>query len=367
MPKLKTTAQFIQDARKIHGDKYSYKLVKYKGTHRPIKIICPDHGVFEQAPRTHLDGKGCIKCGNKAKTFTLNRFIERSKKYHGDKYDYSQVEYVNAATKVKVICPDHGDFLSKPDGHMRGRGCPKCAHDKLRGSRTGFVDDAIKKHGDLYDYSLVEYVSFSHKVKIICANHGIFEQTPRTHLHGSGCPQCFGTKRKSLEQFISEAQSVHRDKYNYSETNYTNTDVKIKIICPKHGEFWQTPYQHIKRGNGCPRCSENGLNYAKKTYLYWLRFEKPIASFWKIGITNHPIDKRFSDHRYITCRHIWQFDDGWQAESVERTILTTFSGYSIPPNPKLTKTGYTECFEESVPVELVLMLVESLSKRIKAN
>lgn len=365
MPKLKTTAQFIQDARKIHGDKYDYSESVYINKRSQIKIICPVHGSFWQTAGTHAVGKGCRQCADQAKSFTLEQFLALSRKIHGDRYDYSQAEYVNVSTKVKIVCPIHGVFLSRPEGHIRGNGCPSCAHDRLRKSQAGFIADAIKIHGNTYDYSLVEYLNFSKKVKIACKHHGVFEQTPRSHITGSGCPKCFGTTQKSLVQFIKEAQSVHGEKYNYSETNYTNTDVKVKIICPIHGVFRQTPYQHTKRGNGCPLCSTNGLDYNKQTYLYLLLFEKPIAKFWKVGITNLPIEKRFSDHRFIVRRFLWQFDDGWQAESLEKIVLKSFAGYALPPNPNLLKTGYTECFDSCFPVEIALPFIDELAGRIK--
>lgn len=365
MPKLKTTAQFIQDARKIHGDKYDYSESVYANSKSQVKIICPVHGDFWQKAIIHTQGGGCGQCGNQAKAFTLDEFLLLSRKCHGEKYDYSQVEYVNAATNVKITCQIHGVFLSRPAGHIRGNGCPNCAHDRLRKSQPEFIADAIKIHGNTYDYSLVEDLNFSKKVKIICKHHGVFEQTPRAHIAGNGCPNCFGTKQKSLAQFVKEAQSVHGEKYDYSETNYTNTDVKIKIICPIHGDFWQTPYQHTKRGNGCPRCAINGLDYSKPTYLYLLLFEKPIAKFWKVGITNLLIEKRFSDHRFISRRFVWQFDDGWQAESLEKIVLKSFSGYALPPNPKILKTGYTECFSDCFPVEIALPFINELAKRIK--
>lgn len=129
-----TTEEFIQKARKVHGDKYNYSLVDYKNAHTKIKIICPIHGEFEQRPNNHLDGRGCLKCASQnkgkkiSKTNTKNTdyFINKSKEIHGDKYDYSKVNYINNRTKVEIICPKHGSFWQIPNSHKCGSGCPYC-------------------------------------------------------------------------------------------------------------------------------------------------------------------------------------------------------------------------------------------------
>jgi hypothetical protein len=365
MPKRKTKAEFIQRAKSKHGDKYDYSNSIYVDKRTQLEIICPVHGSFFQNAGAHMEGKGCLKCANELKLLTLDQFLFASRRQHGDKYDYSLVDYKHGQTKVKIVCPSHGIFLSRPQNHMKGRGCAKCAHDRARRTQSSFIADAIQVHGDTYDYSLVEYVSFSHKVKIKCKTHGVFTQTPRGHIgRGDGCPQCSGRMRKTLAQFIENAKSVHGCKYDYSKAKYINTDSKLEIGCPIHGWFWQTPHQHIKRGNGCPQCANNGLDYSKPTYLYLLFFQKPIANFWKVGITNLSIHQRFYDHRFITRRYLWLFCDGWHAEAMEKTILKSFSGYSLPPNPQLTKSGYTECFVDYLPVDIALVFIDSMAKRI---
>ena len=130
MPKLKTTAQFIQDARKIHGDKYDYSMVEYVNNRIKIKIICPKHGCFNQDPSNHLAGKGCTGCKGESisaqRTKTTEQFIQQAKNVHGDKYDYSLVEYVKKDEKVKIICPKHGIFEQIANNHLRKRGCASC-------------------------------------------------------------------------------------------------------------------------------------------------------------------------------------------------------------------------------------------------
>ena len=191
--KKKTTEQFIKEAKAIHGDKYDYSKVNYKGCFEKVCIICPIHGEFWQTPAMHLSGQGCSKCcGRKRKT--KEEFIEDAKKVHGNKYDYSKVNYVNNKTKVIITCPIHGDFLQRPDRHLFGCGCNKCGYDntaeKCKTSLEDFIKRAKEIHGDKYDYSKVVYVNNHTKVCIICPIHGEFWQTPRTHLMGRGCPIC---------------------------------------------------------------------------------------------------------------------------------------------------------------------------------
>lgn len=184
--------KFIEKARKVHGDKYDYSLVKYINSHNTVKIICKIHGVFEQKPISHLNGHECIKCSLSKRglkiRLTTSEFIEKSKKIHGNKYDYSITEYVKQNIKVKIICKHHGVFRQLPNGHLRGSGCMKCYGNLKNQKET--IEDFKNYHGDRYDYSLVEYKNSNTKVNIICKEHGVFEQTPTAHKNGQGCPKC---------------------------------------------------------------------------------------------------------------------------------------------------------------------------------
>jgi hypothetical protein len=136
-------------------------------------------------------------------TFSRENFISKSVSVHGTKYDYSLVEYTNARTKVKIICPVHGVFEQRPDKHMRGKTCLKCSYDerktKLSKKTEQYINDAISIHGSTYDYSLTEYTNDKSKVKILCKEHGVFEQHAGSHLKGYGCPRC-SSNVSQLEQ-----------------------------------------------------------------------------------------------------------------------------------------------------------------------
>ena len=197
-----------------------------------------------------------------AKKLTTTKFIENAKSIHGNKYDYSLVEYVTDQNKVKITCPIHGVFEQKPHNHVHRRnGCFDCRNTKPTLGTLGFIEKAKEIHGDKYDYSLVECVNQKDKIKIICPIHGIFEQSPSSHIYSQcGCQKC-GNNCMILSEFISKAKEIHGDKYDYSLVNYIDLNTKIKIICPTHGEFQQTPLGHINnKHKGCSECYINPKN-----------------------------------------------------------------------------------------------------------
>ena len=197
------------------------------------------------------------------KRLTTNEFIEKSKKIHGDEYDYTNSFYVNAKTKVKITCREHGDFEMLPHNHIKGEGCPICRYiksaNKMRGNNDNFINEAILVHGNKYDYSKVKYIKNDIKVCIICPEHGEFWQTPEKHIHRKqGCPRCSGNARKTLNEFITESNIIHDNKYDYSKVEYKCNHKLVEIICPIHGSFWQRPKDHLK-GQGCPHCKQSKI------------------------------------------------------------------------------------------------------------
>ena len=218
--------------------------------------------------------------------YTLEQVLEKFKSMHGDKYDYSKVEYKKLISPVEIICPIHGSFFQSPHAHLKGQGCPKCGIEsraqKHKDSTETFIAKARKIHGDKYDYSKVKYIKSNEKVCIICPKHGEFWTTPNWHLTGRGCPECgkeISTTCNLLseEEFIKRAKEKHGDKYDYSKVVYKGGKTKVCIICPEHGEFWQSPHEHMN-GRGCPECgkkrraelrkktTETFINDAKKVH-----------------------------------------------------------------------------------------------------
>jgi len=193
MIKRKTTEEFIEDARKIHGDRYDYSQVQYENSRNKVTICCRIHGNFLQSPQSHLSGQGCPVSKGGVR-MTQEEFLEAVKSVHGDKYNLNKVVYVNSHAKVTVTCPEHGDFEVLANNFVRGHGCPACAHYRTaraeRFFRIEFVHRAVEIHEGKYDYSKVYYTGAHDKVTITCPVHGDFQQRAYHHLAGHGCPEC---------------------------------------------------------------------------------------------------------------------------------------------------------------------------------
>ena len=195
------------------------------------------------------------------KKLTTEQFVNYAKTIHGDKYNYSLVEYVNAHTKIEIICKDHGIFEQKPNHHLNGSGCRKCGIEarvsEARYSVEEFISKALEAHDGKYDYNLVSaYKNSRTKVKIICLKcNQTFEQTPDSHLRGHGCENCLLHKRKDKTTFVTQAIEVHGNDYDYTDSVYVSNKRKIQIFCNGcKTHFHQIPKEHL-RGYGCLPCS----------------------------------------------------------------------------------------------------------------
>jgi len=194
---------------------------------------------------------------------TTEDFIAKARKIHGDRYDYSLVNYVSAKSNVDIICKAHGVFAQFPNNHLGGKGCPECAKtarwDGRRQTTEGFIALAKSVHGDRYDYSKTVFTSKDDKVIIGCQTHGDFLQTPGDHTQGYGCMSCGyeASNRAKIkwtqDEFIAAARVTHGDKYNYDKTVYTYLFKPVIITCPLHGDFEQIPNNHVQ-GRGCHIC-----------------------------------------------------------------------------------------------------------------
>jgi hypothetical protein len=192
------TKAFIEKARRIFGNKYDYSNVTYTNNRTKVSICCSLHGTFLQEPRCHLEGKGCPDCAPNKKN-SLDKFVSVSRKNHEIQYDYSKSVYINTRSKVKIICPEHGEFIQQAGIHMRGSDCPKCAAKQKSMGIAEFLRRARLVHGDIYDYGMTKFSSVHKKINISCKIHGEFIQTAWDHLHGTGCPKC---NSSSLEKIV---------------------------------------------------------------------------------------------------------------------------------------------------------------------
>ncbi|MBR6517537.1 MAG: hypothetical protein IKT40_11955 [Bacilli bacterium] len=331
--------KFIKKAKLIYGDKYDYSKVEYKGSSTEVCIVCPIHGEFWQKPKDHLKGYACEKCHiDNDKKIKLENFIKKANEIHNNKYDYSKVEYINDKVCVKITCPIHGEFLQKPKDHLRGYGCKECniEYNKLK-QKNDFIINAKLIHDNKYDYSKVEYVNNYTKVCIICPIHGEFWQTPKSHLNGHGCIRCYNTRGKSRQHdnnwFIEKSREIHGNKYDYSKVKYERLDSKVCIICPIHGEFWQTPANHIYSKNGCKKCSKT--------------CELNTEEFIKNAIKIHGNKYDYSKVEYINNR-------------TKVCIICPIHGEFLQkPNCHLIGSGCPKCKSSKLELEIRLFLEEN--------
>ena len=196
-----------------------------------------------------------------AKKITQEEYIKSAKKIHGNKYDYSRVNYEGNDKKIEIICKKHGSFFQEANSHKRGNGCKQCADEQKYLTRSKFIKQANKIHKGKFDYSLAEF-SKTHRttsIKIICPIHGKFSQRVRNHLRGDDCRKCAALQRGlkqrlTKEHFIQKAQKLHRNKYDYSKVQLSKSEDVVKIICPIHGEFKQIAQVHYR--HGCKKCGQ---------------------------------------------------------------------------------------------------------------
>ena len=245
---------------------------------------------------------------------TLEDFIKKSQTVHGSLYDYSLVVYKNTTTKVKILCPIHGIFEQRPIDHYRGSGCPYCGGVARMTTQT-FIEKARQVHGDKYDYSKVEYVNNKTKVCIICHEkdilgheHGEFWQRPNDHLSGYGCAKCNNEYKPTTKEWVELATYIHEGKYDYSKVEYINANTKVCIICPVHGEFWMTPLNHIHNKCCCPKCNsikKSRLNARMSMMLqeYNIQYEQEKTFDWLKHYNNLYLDFYLPDYNVaIECQ-----------------------------------------------------------------
>lgn len=253
--------------------------------------------------------------------------------FHSNKYDYSKAVYINNCTKMIIACPIHGEFEQTSANHLKS-GCIKCG-GKAPYKTEEFLSKAKKVHGNRYLY-LHTFYTASHKNLIItCRIHGDFSQIAGNHLHGAGCPKCSiihvsRIHKKSLQQFIQDAQKIHANNYDYSNSVYINDNSKIDIICKIHGAFKQTASDHLQ-GKGCLLCGMESKGWGpsrylnKPTILYVLKLSEEL---FKVGITSQAtVSERYSGEFLYPCVYQIHFTNGEDAWYLEKKILNYFKSF----------------------------------------
>lgn len=292
---------FLKRAHEVHGNEYTYEKVTddIKSNKDKVVVTCHKHGDFIISIVNFLNGRKCPLCNKEKRENThknefLNAFIGKAAQIHNNRYDYSKVEYVDAKTKVCIICPEHGEFWQTPDAHLRGQECPLCSHRSFKYLKDEFIEKAKLIHGDKYDYSKVEYVNAKTKVCIICPEHGKFWQTPNAHLKGHGCKKC-GIKiiwgkigRKTKDEFIKELEEKFGKIYKYDLVKWVNCHTKIKLIY-NNKIIEQTPTKFLASKKPITyemvRNTEDFINKAKQVHGNRYDYTKTIYKGQNIPVT----------------------------------------------------------------------------------
>ncbi len=304
--KKETTEEYTSQCTEIHNGYYDYSKVVYIGSKSKIIIICPIHGEFKQVASSHKSGVGCDLCArkkvNEEKLFSQDVFLGKCSKKHNNFYTYEKVRYTGTRNNITITCPVHGDFTQQAAVHLRGSGCPACKNFKLKTAKTKlnetFVKECAETHKGYYSYEKTKYVSAVASVIITCPIHGDFTQRAATHHKGSGCSLCGELRRKQSqtkpeEEFLEEADTTHKYRYDYSKVVYVKSAAKVIIGCPVHGDFKQLAGIHIK-GAGCPICSAAARAKVQST--------EAAAMFNGRGDILHRNKYDYSKVNYVGCK-----------------------------------------------------------------
>lgn len=315
--------EIINKFKLIHGNLYDYSNVNYKKTSTKVKIVCKIHGPFLQSPASHLKGSGCPKCGacrgGLHNRKSSDNFEKNAIEKYGNKFDYSNMKYINCTTPVTITCKMHGDFSVTPAVFLKstGVGCPKCNLEKNgRIDKEVYTDTFFERckeiHTDeqnklLYNYPKTVEEPYL-KIKIECPKHGIFKQAPYLHVKGHGCPKCArerinaDKKSKYSKSFIEKAKQIHVDLYDYSKVDYEYSNKCVEIICKKHGSFFKTPdnHIHVKHPQGCPVCANKTENKLYKSIVqFYPNIQTQFKQEWCKKIKALPFDFCIPEHNII--------------------------------------------------------------------
>ena len=199
----------------------------------------------------------------RGKKLTTEQFIEKAKKIHGLKYEYSKSIYINKRTKIEIICSNHGSFWQLPLNHLNyTHNCPHCLKINKINELSDILNRFKKKHGSKFDYSEVNYKGMNANIKIKCVKHNLFFfQTPNSHCKGSECPLCryeksSASKLNDIDDVLSRFKKIYDNRYDYSEFNYTHFQKQSVIKCKIHGAFLKSALSHLN-GSECPKCTNN--------------------------------------------------------------------------------------------------------------
>jgi len=271
--RIQNSKNFLAKCKEKYGDRYDYSKVEYVNNHTKITVICPIHGEIKVIPHYHLSSiTGCSKCSvekrAKESSLGLRDFIDRSNRIHNFKYDYSLAQYTTSSKNVKIICPEHGEFEQRAGHHLLGHGCNECSilirAEKKKIKKEEFLERATTVHGDKYDYTNSQPNGCENNIEIFCKKHGYFNQTIGNHLSGKGCLQC------SLQE--PKTEILIKDFFESNDIKFKQNDREIlggreldflchdrKIAIEVNGMYWHSELAgkdrnyHLDKTRGCKK------------------------------------------------------------------------------------------------------------------
>lgn len=359
----------IEQFQQVHHQRYAYDRFQYQGIDSKATITCSEHGDFKQTPYSHRKGSGCPHCGiregarNRIKPWSF--YLRQAQQRHGNKYDYSDVTYVNSSTPIRIGCAQHGTFEQIPALHAKGHGCVRCAHSletRLRNTSNPrshrvpwsferFERRAHELHQRRYTYKRTIIRGQSTPVLAFCSDHGPFIVRIPDHLSPkkrTGCPECghsrgADSRRHDRDLFIRKARLVHGDEFDYSDVVYTGDSGKVSIICRAHGMFEQKATNHLQ-GNKCPRCAGSISRVSQR----WLN---------ELGLPNDSNHREvrglIPDRRFIV--------DGFDPET---NTVYEFWGDFFHANPEHAKSKYKRSIQRRQCTEEKRKLILSAGYRL---
>ena len=253
------TDYFKYQVKQLHGETYDLSKVVYTGADNNVVATCGKHGDFEIAAKCFKSIRGCPRCGDESvglkSRSNTDEFVKKATIVHEDTYDYSLVKYTTASSRVTLICKIHGEFETLPYNHLMGKGCRKCGSDRSANLKKLTQEEVIRRfkntHGDLYDYSMVNYVGDAHGLlQINCKVHGVFRQSYANHNSGEGCPSCAKEMSPRFRSGFIARSVANENACVYLIKCYNETEVFFKIgittkeVSRRFAGFSSMPYDY---------------------------------------------------------------------------------------------------------------------------
>ena len=384
-PKPLTTEQFIKKAKQAHKNRFIYTDTVYINRRTSIEVRCRIHGKFTTTPDNHIHGNGgCLACSKISgirkrnhvntngvlrtkkpipfKAFIKkyakydNTYIDKANKIHNKKYTYkTTTPIINIEThKFTITCKLHGEFVQTIKNHLNGQECPKCGRAKANASNTTpfskAVSNANEIHSNNYLYNEASYSNIRAKTEMQCVKcNKTFKMSFDSHINQKqGCPYCKGLY-KTLHDVNKALHAIDSNYVLITDSQLCDPTTVASVVsfnCTIHGEV-KRKVRDIYRGLGCRQCRTNGFSILKPGILYYLSINNGAA--YKIGITNHSVDKRFTKEELesITVLKEWHFEDGYECYKQEQYIKKMYKDYKYKGHNLLT-SGNTELFNKDV-------------------